>query len=48
MLLGASETVVFADATVQTINGKQVTLDGLSGSPSATTEYSIRRKLGDS
>ena len=45
MLLGASETVVFADATVRTINGKQVTLDGLSGSPSATTEYSIRRKL---
>ena len=45
VLLGASETVVFADATVQTINGKQVTLGGLSGSPSATTEYSIRRKL---
>ena len=45
VLLGASETVAFADATVRTINGKQVTLDGLSGSPSATTEYSIRRKL---
>jgi len=45
VLLGASETVVFADATVQTINGKQVTLGGLSGSPSATTDYSIRRKL---
>ena len=45
VLLGASETVVFADATVRTINDKQVTLDGLSGSPSATTEYSIRRKL---
>jgi hypothetical protein len=45
VLLGASETVVFADATVRTINGKQVALDGLSGSPSATTEYSIRRKL---
>jgi len=45
VLLGASETVVFANATVQTINGKQVTLGGLSGSPSVTTEYSIRRKL---
>ena len=45
MLLGASETVAFADATVQTINGKQVTLGGLSGSPSPTTDYSIRRKL---
>ena len=45
VLLGASETVEFADATVQTINGSTVTLGGLSGSPSATTDYSIRRKL---
>ena len=45
VLLGASETVVFADATIQSINGKQVTLGGLSGSPSPTTDYSIRRKL---
>ena len=45
MLLGASETVVFADATVKTIIGNQVTLDGLSGSPSSSVNYSIRRKL---
>ena len=45
VLIGASEAVAFADATVRTINGKQVTLDGLSGSPAANIEYSIRRKL---
>ena len=45
VLLGASESVAFADATVRTIVGKTVTLDGLSGSPSTNTEYSIRRKL---
>ena len=45
VLLGASETVVFADATVKTIIGNQVTLDGLSGSPSSSVNYSIRRKL---
>ena len=45
VLIGSSETVAFADATVKTINNKQVTLDGLSGSPSSSTEYSIRRKL---
>ena len=46
ILLGSSETVAFADATVKTIVGKRVTLDGLGNySPSSTTEYSIRRKL---
>ena len=45
VLIGASETVAFADAIVRTINDKQVTLDGLSGSPAANVEYSIRRKL---
>ena len=46
ILLGSSETVAFADATVKTIVGKRVTLDGLGNfSPSTTTEYSIRRKL---
>ena len=45
VLLGASETVAFADATVKKIVGVRVTLDGLNGSPSPNTEYSIRRKL---
>ena len=45
MLLGASETVIFADATVKLITGNQVILDGLSGSPSSSVDYSIRRKL---
>ena len=46
ILLGSSETVAFADATVKTIVGNKVTLDGLGNfSPSSTTEYSIRRKL---
>ena len=45
VLLGASETVIFADATVKLITGNQVILDGLSGSPSSSVDYSIRRKL---
>ena len=46
ILLGNSETVAHADATVLTINDKQVTLDtGGQFSPSTTTSYSLRRKL---
>ena len=46
ILLGSSETVAFANATVKTIVDNKVTLDGLGNfSASPTTEYSIRRKL---
>ena len=46
ILLGASETVEHPNATVLTINDKQVTLDtGGQFSPTSTTDYSLRRKL---
>ena len=46
ILLGNSETIEHANATVLTINDKQVTLDtGGQFSPSATTTYTLRRKL---
>ena len=46
ILLGSTENVAHANATVSTISGKQVTLNNLVGfTYNSTLDYSIRRKL---